>query len=321
MALSARLKGLSYTVYVMMGDGELQEGMVWEAAMCAAHHKVTNLIAIVDCNNLQINGTVDEIMCIQPLPEKWRAFGWQVVECDNSKTHTRAFCKRRLNLHRWIFRMKTEWPRTGSTLISPRCSRALKKSAIKIIWFLNFTPLPRMRFNVLTKAIGGRTMSFSRGLKAKAAKVWEDGYNHPFVQELGMGTLDKEKFKFYLLQDYLYLLQYAKVFAIAAIKSDTEELMTNFSKVQYFILANEMDLHREYMAGFGINPADVANVKASFYNRTYTANMLEIGQTGGLAFFAGILFQYGLDVAAGGYIALGLPATSRVEHFLPAIAA
>ena len=126
-------------------------------------------------------------------------------------------------------------------------------------------------------------MSFSRGLKAKAAKVWEDGYNHPFVQEIGMGTLDKDKFKFYLLQDYLYLLQYSKVFATAAIKSDTEELMTNFTKIQYFILANEMNLHREYMAGFGIKPEDVANVKSSLYNRTYTANMLAIGYTGGLA--------------------------------------
>ena len=126
-------------------------------------------------------------------------------------------------------------------------------------------------------------MSFSRGLKAEASKVWEEGYNHPFVQEIGQGILDKEKFKFYLLQDYLYLLQYSKVFAIAAIKSETEELMTNFTKIQYFILANEMDLHREYMAGFGIKPADVINVKSALYNRTYTANMLAIGQTGGLA--------------------------------------
>ncbi|MCL2792384.1 MAG: thiaminase II [Spirochaetaceae bacterium] len=126
-------------------------------------------------------------------------------------------------------------------------------------------------------------MSFSRGLKAKAAKVWEDGYNHPFVQELGKGTLDKEKFKFYLLQDYLYLLEYAKVFAIGAIKSGTEELMTRFTKIQYFILANEMDLHRDYMAKFGIKPEDVVNLKSSLYNRTYTANMLAYGQTGGLA--------------------------------------
>jgi len=126
-------------------------------------------------------------------------------------------------------------------------------------------------------------MSFSRGLKAKAAKVWEDGYNHPFVQELGAGTLDREKFKFYLLQDYLYLLQYAKVFAIATVKSDTEELMKGFSTSQYFLLANEMNVHRKYMEDFGITQAEVLAVKPSLYNRTYTANMLSFGLTGGLA--------------------------------------
>jgi thiaminase/transcriptional activator TenA len=131
--------------------------------------------------------------------------------------------------------------------------------------------------------IGGNTMSFSRGLKEKAAKVWEDGYNHPFVQELGNGTLDKEKFKFYLLQDYLYLLQYAKVFATAVIKSDTEEYMANFSNTQHYILAGEMNVHRGYMKDFGIAPQDVATAKSSLYNRSYTANMLSHGLTGGLA--------------------------------------
>ncbi|MCL2054305.1 MAG: thiaminase II [Oscillospiraceae bacterium] len=126
-------------------------------------------------------------------------------------------------------------------------------------------------------------MSFSRGLKEKAAKVWEDGYNHPFVQELGKGTLDKEKFKFYLLQDYLYLLQYAKVFAIAVVKSDTEELMKNFSAIQHYIISGEMDLHRKYMEGFGVTKNEMLAVKPSLYNRTYTANMLSYGQTGGLA--------------------------------------
>lgn len=82
MALSARLKGLEYKVYVLMGDGEQQEGMIWEAAMCAAHHKVKNLIAIVDCNNLQINGTVGEVMNVEPLADKWRAFGWKVLKVD-----------------------------------------------------------------------------------------------------------------------------------------------------------------------------------------------------------------------------------------------
>jgi thiaminase/transcriptional activator TenA len=131
--------------------------------------------------------------------------------------------------------------------------------------------------------MGGNKMSFSRGLKARAQKVWEDGYNHPFVQELGNGTLGKEEFQFYLLQDYHYLLQYSKVFASAMLKCDTEELMTRFTKIQYFILANEMDLHREYIKGFGLTQKDIDNVKPSLYNRTYTANMLALGQTAGLA--------------------------------------
>ncbi|MCL1842722.1 MAG: thiaminase II [Defluviitaleaceae bacterium] len=126
-------------------------------------------------------------------------------------------------------------------------------------------------------------MSFAKGLKGKAAKVWEEGYNHPFVQELGKGVLDKEKFKFYLLQDYLYLLQYAKVFASAAVKADTEEIMTAFTKIQYAILAEEMDLHRNYMSEFGITPEEAEKAKASLYNKTYTANMLAVGYTGSLA--------------------------------------
>jgi len=126
-------------------------------------------------------------------------------------------------------------------------------------------------------------MSFARGLKEKAIKVWEDGYYHPFVQELGKGTLAKETFQFYLLQDYLYLLQYAKMFAVAALKSDTEEHMAGFTASQHYILANEMNVHREYMAGFGITQAQVRSVKPSLYNKTYTANMLSLGLTGGLA--------------------------------------
>lgn len=126
-------------------------------------------------------------------------------------------------------------------------------------------------------------MTFSRSLKHKANKVWEEGYAHPFVQEIGKGTLDKEKFKFYLLQDYQYLLQYAKVFALAVVKSDSEELMTRFSEIQYNILATEMDLHRKYMASFGVTREQIQQVKPSLYNRTYTANMLAAAQTGNLA--------------------------------------
>lgn len=82
MALSAKLHRQKYTTYVMLGDGECQEGMVWEAAMAASHHSLDNLVAIVDCNGIQINGWVSDIMTLEPLADKWRAFGWYVVETD-----------------------------------------------------------------------------------------------------------------------------------------------------------------------------------------------------------------------------------------------
>lgn len=82
MALSARLHRQNYMTYVMLGDGELQEGMVWEAAMAANHHRLKNLVAIVDCNGVQINGWVNDIMTVEPLADKWRSFGWRVLEID-----------------------------------------------------------------------------------------------------------------------------------------------------------------------------------------------------------------------------------------------
>jgi len=82
MALAGRIDRKSYRVYVLLGDGELDEGQVWEAAMSAAHYKLDNLLAIVDYNGLQLDGPVNEIMSIEPLAEKWRAFGWHVMEID-----------------------------------------------------------------------------------------------------------------------------------------------------------------------------------------------------------------------------------------------
>ncbi|MDR1974037.1 MAG: thiaminase II [Bacteroidales bacterium] len=125
-------------------------------------------------------------------------------------------------------------------------------------------------------------MKFSEQLRERAHKVWEDGYNHPFVQEIGKGTLDKEKFKFYLLQDYLYLMQYAKVFALAVVKAKDEDTMRWLTGVQNLIFNTEMDLHRGYMTSYGIKSEEVANVKSSLYNRTYTANLLATAQTGDL---------------------------------------
>jgi transketolase len=82
MALGSRLDRLDRRVYCVMGDGELQEGQVWEAAMFGAHYKLDNLCGIVDYNRKQIDGDVEDVMGIAPLADKWRAFKWHVVEID-----------------------------------------------------------------------------------------------------------------------------------------------------------------------------------------------------------------------------------------------
>jgi transketolase len=82
IALAGRLDNRDYQVYVLLGDGECDEGQVWEAAMFAPHHKVDNLTAIVDHNDLQLDGRVCDIMGLEPLTDKWRAFNWHVLEIN-----------------------------------------------------------------------------------------------------------------------------------------------------------------------------------------------------------------------------------------------
>ena len=82
MALAAKIDGKDSRVYTILGDGEIEEGQVWEAAMFAAHYKLDNLCAIVDNNNLQIDGTVEEVMSPYPITDKFAAFGWNVITID-----------------------------------------------------------------------------------------------------------------------------------------------------------------------------------------------------------------------------------------------
>ncbi|MGI6037204.1 MAG: transketolase [Limnochordia bacterium] len=82
MALGLRLAGTDNRVYAILGDGELNEGQVWEAAMAAAHYEVDNLVAFVDCNGLQAQAPTAEQISTDPLADKWRAFGWHVMEID-----------------------------------------------------------------------------------------------------------------------------------------------------------------------------------------------------------------------------------------------
>jgi transketolase len=82
MALAGKLDKKGYRVYVILGDGELQEGQIWEAAMTAAHYKLDNLTAILDFNGLQIDGPNREVKNIEPVADKFKAFGWHVIEID-----------------------------------------------------------------------------------------------------------------------------------------------------------------------------------------------------------------------------------------------
>ncbi len=82
IALAGRLDKASYRTYVLLGDGECNEGQVWEAAAFAAHHKLDTLTAIVDANGFQLDGKISDIIELEPLAEKWASFGWEVREID-----------------------------------------------------------------------------------------------------------------------------------------------------------------------------------------------------------------------------------------------
>ncbi len=82
IALSARMDGKKFKTYCFMSDGEMDAGNIWEAAMFASAHKLSNLIGLIDRNNIQINGMTEQVMPLEPLADKWRAFGWNVIDID-----------------------------------------------------------------------------------------------------------------------------------------------------------------------------------------------------------------------------------------------
>jgi transketolase len=96
MVLGGRAAKQDFDVYVLLGDGEMQEGQVWEAATSAAHHRAAHLVAIVDRNGAQLDGRVDDVMGIEPLDDKWRAFGWEVHTVDGHDVAALAALLRRV---------------------------------------------------------------------------------------------------------------------------------------------------------------------------------------------------------------------------------
>lgn len=123
--------------------------------------------------------------------------------------------------------------------------------------------------------------SVSYRFREAADVIWNECLNHPFVTGIGDGTLPVEKFRYFMLQDYLYLFDYAKVFAIGVVKARDPELMRVFAKNVDTILDGEMKIHRAYMERLGITEEQVFAVKPSLDNLSYTNYMLSVAQQGG----------------------------------------
>ena len=123
--------------------------------------------------------------------------------------------------------------------------------------------------------------SVSTRLHDAAAPVWEACLRHPFVTGIGDGTLDMEKFRYFMLQDYLYLFDYARVFALGVVKARDPELMRVFAANVDAILGGEMKIHRAYMKRLDITEEQVFFIKPALANLSYTNYMLSVAQTGG----------------------------------------
>ncbi|MFC7062357.1 thiaminase II [Halobacillus seohaensis] len=126
-------------------------------------------------------------------------------------------------------------------------------------------------------------MTFSERLYEKLQPIWRKNHSHPFVQGLGDGSLDPDKFRFFMIQDYLYLIEYSKLFALGSFKADDVETMGIFAKLLDSTLNEEMSLHRQYAAKFGITEQELENAKPSPTTLAYTHYMLHVGQNGTLA--------------------------------------
>ena len=125
-----------------------------------------------------------------------------------------------------------------------------------------------------------RDVTVSEALHRAAAPVWEKCLNHPFVTGLGDGSLPVEKFRYFMLQDYLYLFDYARVFALGVVKARDPELMRSFAASVESILNGEMKIHRAYMQRLGITEEQVFAVQPALDNLSYTHYMLSVANAG-----------------------------------------
>ena len=125
-------------------------------------------------------------------------------------------------------------------------------------------------------------MNLTQAIFQQEGPIWESFCQHPFVRGIGTGELDQRAFRHYMIQDYLYLLDYAKVFALGVVKAQDEETMRFYANLVRDTLDGEMHVHKAYMARLGITPQEVAQAKPTLENLAYTNYMLWVANNQGI---------------------------------------
>ena len=138
-------------------------------------------------------------------------------------------------------------------------------------------------------------MTTTERLLSCTEQLWDSYLDHPFVRGIADGSLDREKFIHYMLQDYIYLIDYARVFALGVVKAGDTETMRFFASYVHQILDGEMDIHKGYMKRLGIKLSDAESVQPALDNRSYTAYMMRVAYDEGPAEIAAAILSCALS--------------------------
>jgi len=155
-------------------------------------------------------------------------------------------------------------------------------------------------------------VTFTEELRQAGAAIWARTHAHPFVRGIGDGSLPVERFRFYIRQDYVFLVAYARVLALASAKAHELPVMTKFAELLHATLGTEMALHRAYCGEFGIGEADLLATAPAPTTAAYTAHLLETAWSGSLAEITAALFpcQWGYWEIGEALAAKGEPASA-----------
>lgn len=162
------------------------------------------------------------------------------------------------------------------------------------------------------------TMAASTRFRQAADAIWQAQHHHPFVRGIGDGTLDPEKFGYWLRQDYLYLIDYSRLFGVAVLRAPDLESMGKFAELLHGIMFTEMDLHRSYVAGFGITEEDLMQEQMAPTTQGYTDFLLRTATTGDYAELLGVLLpcMWGYNEIGRRLAEQGMPGDERYRAWI-----